>query len=147
MSNYDNNVDFVNGNIQDIANAYYQRDVQMNLSFDQIKAHSLRKLGYTQETIQRIVLNRFTRHISDMVGDFNQNVQFNNNQFDINNVNNLPDVFNIGIHQMFENFRNSTMIQNLINERMDRMNVLGNVSNHEEFYSQMTREELAYLGY
>ena len=147
MYNYDNNVDFVNGNIQDIANAYYQRDVQMNLSFDQIKAHSLRKLGYTQETIQRIVLNRFTRHISDMVGDFNQNVQFNNNQFDINNVNNLPDVFNIGIHQMFENFRNSTMIQNLINERMDRMNVLGNVSNHEEFYSQMTREELAYLGY
>jgi len=144
MSQIVDNVDFVNGNVQDIANAYYQRDVQMNLDFQQVKNHALRKLGYTQDSIQRIVLNRFVRHINDIVGQYNQNVMFNNNQFIVNN---LPNMYNISIHQMFEDFRNTELINNLVNRHLDRGNVLSNINNHSVFYNHMTREELGYLGW
>jgi hypothetical protein len=147
MSQIVDNVDFVNGNVQDIANAYYQRDVQMNLDFQQVKNHALRKLGYTQDSIQRIVLNRFARHINDIVGQYNQNVMFNDNQFSVANVNNLPNMYNISIHQMFEDFRNTELINNLVNRHLDRGNVLTNIDNHSEFYNHMTREELGYLGW
>jgi len=147
MSNNVDNVDFVNGSVQDIANAYYQRDVQLNLDFQQVKNHALRKLGYTQDSIQRIVLNRFSRHINDIVGQYNQNIMFNDNQFNVADANNLPNMFNVSIHQMFEDFRNSELINNLVNKLLDRGNVLTNINNHLEFYNNMTREELGYLGW
>jgi len=147
MSNNVDNVDFVNGSVQDIANAYYQRDVQLNLDFQQVKNHALRKLGYTQDSIQRIVLNRFSRHINDIVGQYNQNIMFNDNQFNVADANNLPNMFNVSIHQMFEDFRNTELINNLVNKLLDRGNVLTNINNHLEFYNNMTREELGYLGW
>ena len=147
MSHNENNVDFVNGNVQDIATAYYNRDVQMNIDFNSAKDFSLAKLGYTQEMIQKSIQIRFSRHVNDIVVQYHQNVQFNNGQIELANINNMPNMFNISIHQMFENFRNSDMIRNLVNQRMNRMNVLYNINNHQEFYNQMTLAELGYIGF
>ena len=166
MSSFENHPDIVNylnnlnnqnsPSVEIIANAYYARDQHMNLSYDHIKEFSLRKLGYTSSSIQRIIENRFTRYMQDIVLEFNNNHYINNNNVNNNNVNNNNvnnennaniNQFNMSISELFNRFRNRNEIINLINERQNRSNNLSNINTHLEFYRSMTCEELNYLGW
>ena len=155
MSSFENHPDIVNylnnqnsPSVEIIANAYYARDQHMNLSYDHIKEFSLRKLGYTSSSIQRIIENRFTRYMQDIVLEFNNNYYVNNNNVNNNNVDNENmNQFNMSISELFNRFRNRNEINNLINERQQRSNDLSNINTHLEFYRSMTCEELNYLGW
>ena len=147
MANLNVSVDFVNGTNEEIAEAYYQRDLQMNLNFDNIKSKALQKLGYNNNSIQRAIEYRFMRHINDIIMQFNNNIVFDQNGLDLLNVNNLPNMFQMNMVEQFDEFRNSQVINSLINERQNRMNVLSNIDNHLAFYSAMTRAELDILGW
>ena len=158
MSSFENHPDIVNylnnqnsPSVEIIANAYYARDQHMNLSYDHIKEFSLRKLGYTSSSIQRIIENRFTRYMQDIVLEFNNNYYVNNNNVNNNNVDNENNdnmnQFNMSISELFNRFRNRNEIINLINERQNRSNDLSNINTHLEFYRSMTCEELNYLGW
>lgn len=155
MSSFENHPDIVNylnnqnsPSVEIIANAYYARDQHMNLSYDHIKDFSLRKLGYTSSSIQRIIENRFTRYMQDIVLEFNNNHYVNNNNVNNDNVDNENmNQFNMSISELFNRFRNRNEINNLINERQQRSNDLSNINTHLEFYRSMTCEELNYLGW
>ena len=158
MSSFENHPDIVNylnnqnsPSVEIIANAYYARDQHMNLSYDHIKEFSFRKLGYTSSSIQRIIENRFTRYMQDIVLEFNNNYYVNNNNVNNNNVDNENNdnmnQFNMSISELFNRFRNRNEIINLINERQNRSNDLSNINTHLEFYRSMTCEELNYLGW
>lgn len=155
MSSFENHPDIVNylnnqnsPSVEIIANAYYARDQHMNLSYDHIKEFSLRKLGYTSSSIQRIIENRFTRYMQDIVLEFNNNYYVNNNNVNNNNVDNENmNQFNMSISELFNRFRNRNENNNLINERQQRSNDLSNINTHLEFYRSMTCEELNYLGW
>lgn len=117
-------------------NAYYHRDVTMNLNNTNTIINSLKKLGY-----------------------FNININLEEEKFLksklISKIKNEPlDIFyQQNIHNIMTEIKNTndyaTFIQR-VNHRLERVNELNNHCNDNDvynFYSALTLDELNYLGY
>ena len=145
MSSNDNNeqvMDLSNATNQEIAQAYYNRDIELNLGFNEQREWALKKLGYTNEKIISYIKYKFERHIQEISNNFSSNIEIN-----IENGPSISDVLNNNIELSDEMITVINNNLNNINEKKNRMNLLANVDNHLEFYRTMTREELDYLGF
>lgn len=116
------------------AQAYYARDIEMNLDFHQQFEHSMRKLGYHPNTYQTYRVAMFKKRIEEITNNFIENP-----------VNNME--LNLG--EIYNNVMNE--ITNIINLRQERWNFFQQFVNmddgHRLFYAAMNEAELSYLGF
>jgi hypothetical protein len=134
-------------NIITIANGYYIRDVEMNITFDLVKGRALKKLGYTVESIRSNILSKFDSYLKELSIGINDKIVWNNNVPSLDN-NVLQDCsYNQSIIDLFNSFMNKEEVVVFFNHRQSRMNVLSPIDDHKSFYEAMTVEELHYLGW
>jgi len=123
--------------VNTMVSAYYERDVGMGLIFNEVATNALDKLGYTSESVKRIIKNRFRNKMKMMINDL-----LNETNSSTVKLSSLPD--------QYKEYFQSNEIQNLISVRNTRLNELTsfvNNNDHLGFYSNMTVNELSYLGW
>ena len=114
---------------EEMALAYYKRDVEMNLDFNKTFEHSMNKLGYSPESIEKNTINEYKYYRLNLIDIEKDNL------FD-----------KIILAKNFEEFKES--IINKTNNNNRRYIELSHFStDNKRFYENLTIEELAYLGY
>jgi len=140
--NQENNVD---NQVVDLAMSYYTRDLEMGLTFNEIKDKALTKLGYNNESIQNYIKRMFIRFVNNRVCQFNNYISVDLENFNMHC--NFDNNYHLNFYQLFNEFRMQDIIINNIQERLNKFNILSNINNHYDFYSSMTVNELMHLGY
>ncbi len=118
-----------------MARAYYARDTGMELDFNNIVTKTFNKLGYTPEGINRFIKNGFSSYINNLTRQFLENPNYN-----------LLDERTIS--QLYEVYIESNRPE--MEYRTQRYNFLSNFVNNNDhlgFYSNMTENELVYIGW
>lgn len=130
LDNFSNNL---NPSKEDIANAYYARDLQMGLNFQNQFDWAMRKLGYHPSTYQNSVNRLFQQRLESETKDFL-------NDPSVENVVNFQQVYN----QVKSEFQLS---QNYRRSRWEHFSNLLDSNEHHQFYLTMESSELGYLGF
>ena len=117
-------------------NAYYQRDLNLNLNNANTIAQCLTKLGYHQLNV----------NITEEVFIKSKIISWIKN----NPYSNFPNVMLVDIINDIRNSTEYLQFADRLNHRIARYNELGNFTNSSDiyaFYSALTLDELNHLGY
>ena len=119
---------------EEIADLYYNRDLNMNLSFANQFDWAMNKLGYHPKTYQSFVENKFKSHVKQLLSDF------------MENENNSPS--NLDLVQIRNHVENEcqTFLE-IKKQKYQLYSEFFNNNNHRGFYHAMEVSELCYLGY
>ena len=130
LTNFENNN---NPSQVEVANAYYARDQDMNLSFKDQFEWAMKKLNYNPSTYDNFRKNQFRRRVDKLVEDF---------------LNDPTQNGTIQLVQIREQVTNDVeSIINLRRQRWHHFKTIFENNNHLGFYQTMDTSELAYLGY
>jgi hypothetical protein len=130
------NKDFIGIDYETTVNAYIQRDITMNVNFEeQIKKH-MKKLGYYEVDYDDLMKKNYIMKLTDTIKselhkDFNSFIR----QKTLEEIGNLIDFTD------FEDYIKNSM------KRKNELNKYIGTSNIRNFYSSLSLQELIYLGY
>lgn len=142
--NQENNVD---NQVIELAMSYYTRDLEMGLTFHEIKDKALIKLGYNNESIHNYIKRMFIRFVNNKLYQFNNYISVDLENFNMHGNFNNNMYYHMNFYQLFDEFKMQDNIINNIQERLNKFNILSNINNHYDFYASMNVNELMYLGY
>ena len=125
-------LDEENPTVDTIAKAYLARDNIMNLDFNNLREQYLRKLGYTNESIQQHLNHKVKEHLYSLVNTF---------------LKEPTSTANYNFLDEFNKVMTSEETVNYINSKNERYESLSVISDHLNFYQSLTKEELSYLGW
>ena len=112
-----------------IVEAYYNRDIIMNLDMNEVFNHATKKLGLNPDGYDSLIDNRFKSEMNKCTQKFLEDKSVPMEQIN------------------YEEFRNNLM-DNDFKNRLERYNTLLNYKNDRKgFYSSLDKEELNYLGW
>ena len=116
-----------------IAKAYLARDNIMKLNFNNLKEEHLKKLGYTDESIQQNINHKLKGHLYSLVNHFLKQPIIENAEH------NFLDEYN--------KFMSSEDTVTYIESKKKEYKSLSIISDHLQFYQSLTKDELMYLGW
>ena len=128
--NFENNE---NPSQKEMADAYYSRDVTMNLKFvDQFNS-AMKKLNYHPSTYDNFIKFKFRKKMNKIIENF---------------LNGSSQIDNISL----VNIKNQIMIEventiTLYSQRWNQLSIFLENNNHHGFYQAMDISELAFIGY
>lgn len=130
-----------NQNRIEMINSYLQRDNEMNLDSNQNRLKKLKKLGYTLEQINKYQSDKQKEFVMNYVRNRYENYIENNFEIGYMNFNNIISDY--------ENSQEYQRVLDIVNNRMDRFNVLSQYigGTNYDFYNALSYEELIYLGW
>ena len=130
LTNFENNN---NPSQVEVANAYYARDQDMNLSFKDQFEWAMKKLNYNPSTYDNFRTIRFRRRVDELIQDF------------LNDPTQNDTINLIKIKEEVTNNIESTI--KLRRQRLDHFKNIFEKDDHVGFYHAMDKSELEYLGY
>jgi hypothetical protein len=143
MENIIFNDNLIGKNKNDTINAYYKRDLELNIDNATIITKAIKKLGYFNVNANVLEQKYIKLIFQQYFIDFTENMSFNDIKQD-DSINIYDIYMNIINSDEFNKYRNS------INNIIARCNELMPCVAHNdllEFYSKLTLEELNSLGY
>lgn len=141
-NSYNNNLIGINKN--DTINAYYKRDLGLNIDNATIITDALKKLGYFNINANTLEIAYIKKEI------FRQLKRIYDNDITLNDILGIDGFAIHDIHMKILNSVEFNKYRNHINDKIARCNDLMPCiaqNNILEFYSKLTLEELNYLGY
>ena len=118
---------------EEVANAYYARDVSMNLSFKSQFDWAMKKLSYDPSTYESYKNGLFKSKADRLVKDF------------LNDPSNPP---NVDLQQLYtDTLKEAEVTLSLRRVRWQHFTNFLNNNDHLGFYQAMDASELAYLGW
>ena len=122
-----------------IVEAYYNRDIIMNLDMNEVFNHATKKLGLNPDEYDSMIDNRFKSEMNKCTQKFLEDKSVPMEKINYEEFHN----------NLWENdFKNRVEIYNDFQSRLERYNTLLNYKNDRKgFYSSLSKEELNYIGW
>ena len=123
-----------------IVNAYVVRDKHYNIDSEETRFKHMKKLGYTLDQINEYQKRKQEEYVMNYMRTMYTQYQSENMNFETN----FEDIL-----QSYQNSIDYQIVQNTVNQRTERFNVLSALINspNYDFYNALTSEELYYLGW